>query len=167
MHPRHTMPFVLTHCTGSTGLLIAQGLARVSPSHHQTTSSIIASSGHATYVLREDSLRGRIGRYLVLGVGSRRCCSSLQIRRLGHGHPLVPTPTTPMSPPKRPQSHPRSLDRSLCAGSRTDIVPICNGLKGEQIKLIPIPKMHCVSRRKLRALCADGLSIQICISGIV
>lgn len=45
----------------------------------------------------------------------------------------------------------------------SDIVPICNGQTGEQIRLIPIPKMHRVSRRKFRKLCAEGMSVQVCM----
>lgn len=52
------------------------------------------------------------------GVGSRGCCSARRLRRLGHGHPLVPAPATPVSAPKRARSHPTNADGSIRARAR-------------------------------------------------
>ncbi|KAI9870313.1 MAG: hypothetical protein M1830_004384 [Pleopsidium flavum] len=42
----------------------------------------------------------------------------------------------------------------------SDIVPVRHGGTGEVLKDIPILKMHRVSRKRFRALCADGISVQ-------
>jgi hypothetical protein len=42
-----------------------------------------------------------------------------------------------------------------------DILPIYNGLTGDIMKAVPIPKTVRFSRRKLRAFCTEGLDIQV------
>ena len=42
-----------------------------------------------------------------------------------------------------------------------DIMPLVNGLNGKLIKNLVTPRTIRVSRRKMRALCSQGLNIQV------
>ena len=42
-----------------------------------------------------------------------------------------------------------------------DHMDIYNGLNGEIMKSLPIPKTVRVSRRKMRAFCAQGIDVQV------
>jgi hypothetical protein len=42
-----------------------------------------------------------------------------------------------------------------------DEIPIINGLTGNVMKALPIPRNIRVSRRKMRAFCTQGLDVQV------
>ncbi len=42
-----------------------------------------------------------------------------------------------------------------------DRMPVLNGKSGEIMKLLPLAKMHRVSRKKFQALCSEGIQIEV------
>jgi hypothetical protein len=42
-----------------------------------------------------------------------------------------------------------------------DFFKLCDGLDGTVLKALPIPKTIRVSRRKMRALCSEGIDVQV------
>jgi hypothetical protein len=43
-----------------------------------------------------------------------------------------------------------------------DVMKIYNGLDGSVMKALPIPRTIRVSRRKMRALCSQGIDVKAC-----
>jgi len=43
-----------------------------------------------------------------------------------------------------------------------DVLKTYNGMNGEVLKALPLPRMIRVSRRKLRAFCSQGIDVKAC-----
>lgn len=46
--------------------------------------------------------------------------------------------------------------------SQTDFLPLINGEKGAELGSASLPRFHKKSRARMRALCAEGLRVQVC-----